>query len=107
MVIFGTNLALGGLLSAATPEQFAEWGPQCIGDAANPKLGGAFCVSEPDAGSDVSNLRTRARYDEATDEWVLNGQKAWITNGGEWPQCTSWSPPSTPPNSNPADRPPS
>jgi len=81
MVIFGTNLALGGLLSAATPEQFAEWGPQCIGDAANPKLG-AFCVSEPDAGSDVSNLRTRARYDEATDEWVLNGQKAWITNGG-------------------------
>jgi acyl-CoA dehydrogenase len=39
MVIFGTNLALGGLLSAATLEQFAEWGPQCIGDAANPRLG--------------------------------------------------------------------
>jgi acyl-CoA dehydrogenase len=82
MVIFGTNLALGGLLSAGTPEQFAEWGPQCLGDANDPKLG-AFCVSEPDAGSDVSNLRTRARYDEAADEWVLNGQKAWITNGGE------------------------
>ena len=81
MVLFGSNLALGGLLSAGTPEQFAEWGPQCFGDAANPKLG-AFCVSEPDAGSDVSNLRTRARYDEATDEWVINGQKAWITNGG-------------------------
>ena len=43
---------------------------------------GAFCVSEPDAGSDVSALRTRAVYDEATDEWVLNGTKAWITNGG-------------------------
>ena len=43
---------------------------------------GAFCVSEPDAGSDVSSLRTRAVYDEATDEWVLNGTKAWITNGG-------------------------
>jgi acyl-CoA dehydrogenase len=39
-------------------------------------------VSEPDAGSDVSSLRTKAVYDEAKDEWVLNGQKAWITNGG-------------------------
>src|SRR5215211_4647407 len=35
-----------------------------------------------DAGSDVSSLRTRAVYDEVTDEWVLNGTKAWITNGG-------------------------
>ncbi len=43
---------------------------------------GAFCVSEPDAGSDVSSLRTRAVYDEANDEWVINGTKAWITNGG-------------------------
>jgi alkylation response protein AidB-like acyl-CoA dehydrogenase len=43
---------------------------------------GAFAASEPDAGSDVSSLRTRAVYDEATDEWVLNGTKTWITNGG-------------------------
>src|SRR5206468_9230721 len=42
----------------------------------------AFCSSEPDAGSDVSAIRTTARYDEAKDEWVLNGQKAWATNGG-------------------------
>ena len=39
-------------------------------------------MSEPDAGSDVSALRTTAKYDEANDEWVLNGQKAWATNGG-------------------------
>lgn len=42
----------------------------------------AFCVSEPQAGSDVSAMTTGARYDEARDEWVLTGQKAWITNGG-------------------------
>ena len=39
-------------------------------------------MSEPDAGSDVSSLRTRAVYDERADEWVLNGVKTWITNGG-------------------------
>ena len=58
-----------------------EWVPQCYGTPDDVKLG-AFCVSEPDAGSDVSSLRTRAVYDEAKDEWVLNGTKAWITNGG-------------------------
>ena len=42
----------------------------------------AFCSSEPDAGCDVGAMRTRARYDEATDEWVLNGTKTWATNGG-------------------------
>ncbi len=55
--------------------------PQCYGTPDKVALG-AFCVSEPDAGSDVSSLRTRAVYDEAKDEWVLNGTKAWITNGG-------------------------
>src|SRR5499425_1652720 len=42
----------------------------------------AFCSSEPNAGSDVSAIRTRAVYDEAADEWVLNGTKTWATNGG-------------------------
>jgi alkylation response protein AidB-like acyl-CoA dehydrogenase len=43
---------------------------------------GAFCSSEPDAGSDVGAIRTRAVYDQASDEWVLNGTKTWVTNGG-------------------------
>jgi acyl-CoA dehydrogenase len=81
MSIMGTTLAVAGIFSAGTPEQLVEWVPQCYGTADDPKVG-AFCVSEPDAGSDVSALRTRARYDEAKDEWVLNGQKAWATNGG-------------------------
>ncbi|MGP3971087.1 acyl-CoA dehydrogenase family protein [Streptomyces sp. 6N223] len=81
MALFGTSLAVAGIFAAGTPDQLAEWVPQCFGDAGDPKVA-AFCVSEPEAGSDVSALRTRARYDEARDEWVLRGQKAWITNGG-------------------------
>jgi len=81
MALFGTSLAVAGIFSAGTPEQLAEWVPQCFGDQDDPKVG-AFCVSEPQAGSDVSGLKTRARYDQAKDEWVISGQKAWITNGG-------------------------
>ena len=79
--IMGTTLAAAGIYSAGTPEQLVEWVPQCYGTPDAPEVG-AFCVSEPDAGSDVSSLRTRAAYDAAGDEWVLNGQKAWATNGG-------------------------
>ena len=81
MAIMGSGLAAAGIAANGTPEQMMEWVPQCYGDADNVKLG-AFCVSEPDAGSDVSSLRTRAVYDEKKDEWVINGTKAWITNGG-------------------------
>ncbi|MFM8268324.1 MAG: acyl-CoA dehydrogenase family protein, partial [Ilumatobacteraceae bacterium] len=81
MAIMGSALAAAGISGNGTPEQVMEWVPQCYGDASKVQLG-AFCVSEPDAGSDVSSLRTRAVYDEASDEWVLNGTKAWITNGG-------------------------
>jgi acyl-CoA dehydrogenase len=81
MSIMGTTLAVAGIFSAGTPEQLGEWVPQCYGTPGDPNVG-AFCVSEPDAGSDVSSLRTRAKYDEAKNEWVLNGQKAWATNGG-------------------------
>jgi acyl-CoA dehydrogenase len=81
MAIMGTTLAVAAIFSSGTGEQFGEWVPQCYGTPEDPKVA-SFCVSEPDAGSDVSSLRTRARYDEAKDEWVINGQKAWATNGG-------------------------
>ena len=81
MAIMGSALAAAGITGNGTQEQIIEWVPQCYGTPDDVKLG-AFCVSEPDAGSDVSSLRTRAVYDEATDEWVINGTKAWITNGG-------------------------
>src|SRR5579875_3073921 len=79
--ILGSTLGLAGIVANGTPEQVAEWAPQCFGTADDIKLA-AFCVSEPDAGSDVSHLATRASYDEATDTWTLNGTKTWITNGG-------------------------
>jgi acyl-CoA dehydrogenase len=81
LAIFGSGLAAAGISGNGTPEQVMEWVPQCYGTPDKVQLG-AFCVSEPDAGSDVSSLRTKAVYDEAKDEWVLNGTKAWITNGG-------------------------
>ncbi len=81
LAIFGSGLAAAGISGQGTMEQTLEWVPQCYGTADKIQLG-AYCVSEPDAGSDVSSLRTRATYDEANDEWVLNGTKAWITNGG-------------------------
>src|SRR5579864_400128 len=81
LAIFGTTLGVAGIFANGTPEQVMEWVPQCFGTPDDLKLA-AFAVSEPDAGSDVSSLRTRAVYDEAKDEWVLNGTKTWITNGG-------------------------
>ncbi|AFN73532.1 Acyl-CoA dehydrogenase [Melioribacter roseus P3M-2] len=41
---------------------------------------GAFCLTEAQAGSDSFNLKTRAHLDG--EEWVINGEKLWITNGG-------------------------
>ncbi|MEV0004297.1 acyl-CoA dehydrogenase family protein [Micromonospora sp. NPDC050980] len=79
--IFGTALAVAGIYGAGTPDQLVEWVPQCFGDVGSPAVA-AFCTSEPEAGSDVGSMRTRAVHDEATGEWVLNGQKAYATNGG-------------------------
>jgi acyl-CoA dehydrogenase len=81
MGIMGTSLAVAAIYGNGTPDQLIEWVPQCYGDASDIKLG-AFCSTEPEAGSDVAAMKTRAVYHEATDEWVLNGQKAYATNGG-------------------------
>jgi len=79
--ILGTGLAAAALAGNGTPEQLGRWLPEMFGTPDDPKLG-AFCSSEPDAGSDVGAIRTRARYDDAAREWVLNGTKTWATNGG-------------------------
>jgi alkylation response protein AidB-like acyl-CoA dehydrogenase len=79
--IFGTSLAVAAIYGSGEPEQLLEWVPQCFGDASDPAVA-AFCTTEPEAGSDVGAMRSRAVYDEAKDEWVLNGQKAYATNGG-------------------------
>lgn len=50
----------------------------------------AYCVTEPGAGSDVAGLKTRAV--KVGDEYVVNGQKMWITNGGKANWCVSTSP---------------
>jgi alkylation response protein AidB-like acyl-CoA dehydrogenase len=77
----GTGLAAVAVSSNGTPDQMGEWLPEMFGGPGDVKLG-AFCSSEPDAGSDVGAIRTRAVYEQATDEWVLNGTKTWVTNGG-------------------------
>jgi acyl-CoA dehydrogenase len=81
MSIMGTGLAVAAIFGNGTPDQLAEWVPQCFGTESDPAVA-AFCTTEPEAGSDVAAMRTRAVYDEAKDEWVLNGQKAFATNGG-------------------------
>lgn len=79
--ILGTGLAAASVAANGTPEQVGEWVPQMFGTIDEPQVA-AFCSSEPGAGSDVGAILTRARYDEATDEWVLTGTKTWATNGG-------------------------
>jgi acyl-CoA dehydrogenase len=77
--ISGSMLAAAGLAASGTPEQIARWIPECFGTGDEIKLG-AYAVTEPQAGSDVKSLRTTAKPDG--DEWVLNGTKVFITNGG-------------------------
>jgi acyl-CoA dehydrogenase len=79
LALSASTLAAAGLASSGTPEQIARWVPECFGAGDEVKLG-AYAVTEPQAGSDVKSLRTTAKLDG--DEWVLNGTKVFISNGG-------------------------
>ena len=74
----GVGLGANPIYTFGTEEQKQAWLPDlCAGRA----LGG-FGLTEPEAGSDAGGTRTRARLDEATGEWVIDGEKAFITNSG-------------------------
>ena len=79
LAISGSGLAAAGIASSGTPEQIARWVPECFGVGDEVKLG-AYAVTEPQAGSDVKSLKTTAKRDG--DEWILDGTKVFITNGG-------------------------
>src|SRR3954471_15850412 len=72
-------LALAAIRQAATDEQLARWAPECFGTPDDIKLA-ALAVTEPSGGSDVRSIQTRARKDG--DDWVIEGQKVFIGNGG-------------------------
>ena len=79
LAIVMPGLALSAMAQAATPDQLLRWAPECFGDPGDIKLA-ALAISEPEGGSDVRNLRTRARREGG--EWVIDGHKMWIGNGG-------------------------
>jgi alkylation response protein AidB-like acyl-CoA dehydrogenase len=79
LAISGSGLAAAGIAASGTPEQIGHWVPECFGTGEEIKLG-AYAVTEPQAGSDVKSLKTTAR--RQGDEFVLNGTKVFITNGG-------------------------
>jgi acyl-CoA dehydrogenase len=72
-------LALAAIRQAATDEQLVRWAPECFGTPDDIKLA-ALAVTEPSGGSDIRSIQTRARKDG--DDWVIDGQKVFIGNGG-------------------------
>src|SRR6195952_2672200 len=80
LAISGSGLAAAGIAASGTPEQIGRWVPECFGTGEDDIKIGAYAVTEPQAGSDVKSLKTTAVRDG--DEWVLNGTKVFITNGG-------------------------
>ncbi|MFF1681946.1 acyl-CoA dehydrogenase family protein [Streptomyces sp. NPDC058256] len=74
----GVSLGAMPIHLFGTDAQKAEWLPRlCSGE-----ILGAFGLTEPDGGSDAGATRTTARLDPATNEWVINGTKCFITNSG-------------------------
>ncbi len=74
-----TSLCVDPILTYGTEEQKQKYLP----DLASGKKLGAFGLTEPGAGTDAQGQQTKAVLDEATNEWVLNGSKCFITNGKE------------------------
>ncbi|HEY0775857.1 MAG TPA: acyl-CoA dehydrogenase family protein [Nocardioidaceae bacterium] len=69
-------LSCFGLFTRGTEQQKQRWLPEMLGG----EQLGAYCLSEPHAGSDPAAMRTSAKRDG--DDYVLNGAKAWTTHGG-------------------------
>jgi alkylation response protein AidB-like acyl-CoA dehydrogenase len=72
-----TDMAIPPILKFGTEEQKLQWAVPAIAGKRILCLG----ITEPDAGSDVAGIKTRAVYDDATGEYVINGSKTFITNG--------------------------
>ena len=72
-----TDMAMPPFLAFGTEEQKQAWAAPAIAGKAILAIG----ITEPDAGSDVAGIKTRAVRDEATGEYVINGSKTYITNG--------------------------
>ncbi|XP_059062303.1 medium-chain specific acyl-CoA dehydrogenase, mitochondrial isoform X3 [Achroia grisella] len=74
--IYITEVGQAPIILAGNKEQQKKY----LGRLIDEPLVAAYCVTEPGAGSDVAGVKTRA--EKKGDEWILNGQKMWITNGG-------------------------
>ncbi|MGI8791703.1 MAG: acyl-CoA dehydrogenase family protein [Acidimicrobiales bacterium] len=74
----GVGLGANPIFQFGSDEQKAQWLPDLVAGKA---LGG-FGLTEPDGGSDAGATRTKAALDDASGEWVVNGEKAFITNSG-------------------------